>query len=104
MAFMVLLFSCFVNNLKAQMQENKTGPLPTANQREAKEGTYQFIYHPSKLQYLFTTETLIEIERKRDNKVVIYIWVAPTVEVKILPKEYVESSDFTPLSGKKYVD
>ena len=68
--------------------------------REAALGTYQFIYHPSKLQYVFTTETLVEIENRRDAKVTKYIWVAPTVEVMILPNIIIEDPKFIPIADR----
>lgn len=100
-ALMVVVFSFFIYNGTAQVAGNQT---PAIKQPVAKEGTYQFILRPSKVEYLFTTETLIEIEKNRDNTVVKYIRVAPTVEVMILPREYISTPGFKPLALKKYVD
>ena len=102
-ALLVLLFSFFIDAVTAQVTRNVISAT-TGKQQAAKEGTYQFIIRPSKVEYLFTTETLIDIEKNRDKKVIKYIRVAPTVEVMILPKEYIESRGFKPLPLKKHVD
>lgn len=70
---------------------------------EARPGTYQFIYHPSKFKYVFTNDILIKIEKNRDRKEIKHINVAPDVEVMILPKDSIDSPYFVPIEEKKYV-
>ena len=93
-----------LNNINAQTVDSNARLVKNIKQPKAKEGTYQFIYHPSKVKYLFAAEALIEIEKNRDEKVVKYIWLNPFVEVKILPKNYIESSNFIPIPEKLFVD
>lgn len=104
LAVLVLFFSCSIGALKAQIDQ----PVKIFSQKikdaAAKPGTYQFIYHPSKVQYLFTSETLIVIEMNRDEKDTKYIWLTPTVQVKILSKEYIQSAKFIPLDEAIHVD
>ncbi|MGG9970664.1 hypothetical protein ACQ33O_02625 [Ferruginibacter sp. SUN002] len=102
-SFIFLVTACGYT-VKAQVIEQKNNLVKKEEQKEAKAGTYQFIYYPSKLKYFFTNETLKEIERKREEKKDVYIWLTPTVQVKILSKEYIESPEFIPLPEKKYVD
>ncbi len=101
----LFIFSGFANNLLAQVN-NKVEAAVTKKiiVPDAKPGNYQIIYHPSKIKYQFAKETLKKIEESRDKKIVKYLWLKPTVEVKILPKEYIESSDFVPLTEELYVD
>ena len=101
--FGVFLFTCSFNALKAQ-NDQPVKIFQQLKESAAKPGTYQFIYHPSKTQYLFTSETLIVIEKNRDEKETRYIWLTPTVQVKILSKEYIESSKFIPLEEVIHVD
>lgn len=101
---LLLAFVYPLNNINAQTTDSNAKLVKIIQQPKAKEGTYQFIYHPSKVKYIFAAESLIEIEKNRDEKVVKYIWLNPYVEVKILPKSYIESPNFIPLPEKLFVD
>lgn len=104
--FFILSLCLLTNTAKAQKNPQDTEN--SSNSIVAKSGTFQIIYHPAtnktKINYHFTRETLIEIERNRDNKVEKYIWLTPTVQVRILSKEYVASANFIPLSEEKHLD
>ena len=104
--FILLLMAFFypLNTINAQTPDSNATLVKNVKQPKAKEGTYQFIYHPSKFKYLFAAEALVEIEKNRDEKAVKYIWLNPFVEVKILPKSYIESPNFIPLPEKLFVD
>ena len=104
LAFLVLVFSCSISGAKAQTDRPVKIFSETVKELAAKPGTYQFIYHPSKVQYLFTSETLIVIEKNRDEKETKYVWLTPTVQVKILSKEYIQSAKFIPLDEVIHVD
>ena len=95
----ILLLFVFINGSKAQKEELNNSTVK--HLAVAKQGTFQIIFHPTptKIKYLFTRETLIEIERNRDSKVEKYIWLTPTVQVRILSKEYIASANFIPLSN-----
>ena len=100
----ILLFFVFINGSKAQKEELNNSTIK--HLAVAKPGTFQFIFHPGarKIKYHFTTETLIEIERNRDSKIEKYIWLTPSVQVRILPKEYIASENFIPIAEEKYLD
>lgn len=72
--------------------------------KDAPEGTFQFVIRDTKMEYVFTTDLLKVIESNRDKKEIKYIQVAPTVDVKILPQEYIDSPNFKPLPLNLYVN
>jgi len=104
LAFLVVFFICLVSAVKAQTDQPVKIFSQPFKEAVAKPGTYQFIYHPSKVDFLFTSETLIVIEKNRDEKETKYVWLTPTVEVKILSKEYIHSAKFIPLDEVIHVN
>jgi hypothetical protein len=108
LGFCILFFMSSINMLKAQSNLAILNSPKKVDEKPkkpyAQPGTYQFLYHSSKVKYVFTNEILIRIEENRDEKIVKKLWLTPTVEVMILPKIYIESADFIPLPERKNVD
>jgi hypothetical protein len=58
------------------------------------EGTYEIIPDDEKLQEIFTTDILFEIEKNRHDTDVVYIRAGKQTTIKILPKSVIYSEEF----------
>mgnify|MGYP003351862305 CR=1 FL=1 len=67
-------------------------------------GTYQFIYHPCKIRPLFTRETLILVEQKREESADKTIKLGPCADVFIPSRQKISSPQFIPLTETKEAD
>jgi len=96
-----LLIFLFMMVCSAVNAQTKNEP---ENKKYAAAGTYQFIVSNSKPEYVFTTDILLKIEENRNDDEVVFLKVAPTIEVKILSRKQINASDFKPVEEFVYTD
>jgi hypothetical protein len=75
---------------------NSTSSVKEKTLEEKMEGTYMIINKSKKVNPVFTTEILTEIEKRRDASTEIYWEYNENVTIKILSRAVINAPDFDP--------
>jgi len=71
------------------VEQNKNTKASPLSEQEM-EGTYEIIQHGKKPQ-IFTTDLLVEIEKRRDDLKEVFYEVSPYVTIRIFPRAVINA-------------